>query len=157
MNSEKKQEFTRRISQANSTQMCVILYDMALEYIEDAQVSEKKQDYEAFDFAISRIQGCISELGMSLNYNYEPAIQMRALYDYSLRRIGSSQAKRDSAILDEVKKIITPLRDSYDKISDQNTSGPVMGNSQEVYAGLTYGKSDVNENYVSQGNRGFLA
>lgn len=151
MNNEKKQEFTRRVAQANSTEMVIILYDMTLEYIEDAKNSN---DFHA---AIGHIQGCLRELMASLNCEYEPAPTMKELYRYCIRRVGASEAKNDASILDEVVKVIVPLRDAYDKIKDVNTSGPVMGNSQEVYAGLTYGRNDVTENYVEQSNRGFRA
>ena len=158
MNSEKKQYFTRRITQANSTEMVVILYDMTLEYISDAKNAlENSNPVEDFYKAISGIQGCFSELNASLNYEYEPAIGLRMLYRYCIGRVGVSQAKMDAGILGDVEKVIRPLRDAYDKISDQNTSGPVMENSQTVYAGYTYGRTDVNENYVGLGNRGFLA
>ncbi len=36
MTREMKQIFTRRITQANSTQLVVILYDMILTYLKDA-------------------------------------------------------------------------------------------------------------------------
>lgn len=157
MNNEKKQEFTRRVTQANSTEMVVILYDMTLEYIEDAKEAKAASDSKEFHLAIGHIQGCLSELMASLNCEYEPAPTIKELYRYCIRRVGASEIKNDAAILEEVVKIILPLRDAYDKIKGENTSGPVMGNSQEVYAGLTYGRNDINENYVEQSNRGFRA
>lgn len=154
MNNEKKQEFTRRVAQANSTEMVVILYDMTLEYIEDAKAASNPQEYHA---AIGHIQGCLSELMASLNCEYEPAPTMKELYRFCIRRVGAAEVKNDASILDEVVKVIAPLRDAYDKIKGENASGPVMGNSQEVYAGLTYGRNDITENYVEQSNRGFRA
>lgn len=182
MNNDKKQEFTRRIAQANSTEMVVILYDMTLAYIDDAKAAgqactagvqgtneqsanEQATDKQTganeapndFHAAIGHIQGCLSELMASLNCEYEPAPTMKELYRYCIRRVGACEVKNDPAILDEVIRVIEPLRDAYDKIKGENTSGPVMGNSQEVYAGLTYGRNDVTENYVEQSNRGFRA
>lgn len=162
MNSEKKQEFTRKIAQANSTQMVVIIYEIAIEYAKEAiaaksVVSETKStDSEEFHYAIGRLQGCFSQLCGSLNFAYEPAPTLNRLYHFCIRRIGESEVKNDPVLLDEVINILSRLRDAYDKISDQNTGGPVMGNSQEVYAGLTYGRGELNENYVEQKNRGFL-
>ena len=47
MTQERKQEFTRRITQANKTQMITILYEMVLDYIEEARdaisVGEKEK------------------------------------------------------------------------------------------------------------------
>lgn len=157
MNNEKKQEFTRRVAQANSTEMVIILYDMVLEYIEDARASKAAGNDVDFHVAIGHVQGCISELQASLNYEYEPAPAMGELYRYCIRRVGASEIRNDVSILDEVVKVIAPLRDAYDKIKGENTSGPVMGNSQEVYAGLTYGRTDITENYVEQSNRGYKA
>ena len=36
MTQEKKQEFTLKISQANKTQLITILYEMVIEYLNDA-------------------------------------------------------------------------------------------------------------------------
>ena len=157
MTNEKKQEFTRRISQANSTQMVVILYDMGLEYIADAVKAAADNDFDSYQIFIGRLQGCISELCFSLNYEYEIAQNLRSLYDFCVRRIAAAQVKRDASILDEVKRVLAPLRDAYEKVVPYNKGGSVMGNSETVYAGLTYGKGDINESLVSQSNRGFLA
>ena len=52
---------------------------------------------------------------------------------------------------------IAGLCDAYRQIQDQDTSGPVMNNSQTVYAGLTYGRNQLTENMADQGtNRGML-
>jgi len=58
--------------------------------------------------------------------------------------------------LDEVRNVIAPLRDAYEGLSHINTSGSVMSNSETVYAGLTYGKNDVNESLMGNENRGML-
>ena len=157
MDKDKKQAYTRRITQANSTEMVVILYDMTLDYIEEA-AGALGDDHDPSEFieVISKIQGCISELIESLHMEYKPADELRMLYDFCIRRIAVSQAKRDAAILDEVSRVIRPLRDAYSKIVDKNPGGPVMGNSQTVYAGLTYGKDDLIESLSTNAGRGYL-
>ena len=61
------------------------------------------------------------------------------------------------SLLEEIRKVIAPLCDAYRQIQDQDTSGPVMNNSQTVYAGLTYGRNQLTENMADQGtNRGML-
>lgn len=163
MNNEKKQEFTRKITQANSVQMIVVIYDIALEYANDAKTAGAKiqnstelTDAEGFHIAIGKLQGCFSQLCGSLNFACEPAKTLNNLYHFCIRRIGEAELKKDSSLLDEVISIVGRLRDAYEKVAAQSTEGPVMGNSQEVYAGLTYGRGELNENYVGQNNRGFL-
>ena len=49
MNTETKQTFTRRITQANRTQLVVIVYEMLLVYLEDAINSyheDKKEEFK---------------------------------------------------------------------------------------------------------------
>lgn len=157
MDNDKIQAYTRRITQANSTEMIVILYDMTLDYVSEAQSSLENGDGDTgFTDAISKIQGCLSELINSLHMEYEPAGDLRRLYDFCIRRVAVSQAKKDGSILDEIVRVIKPLREAYSKITDKNTGGPVMGNSQTVYAGLTYGKDELIESLSTNANRGFL-
>ena len=57
-----------------------------------------------------------------------------------------------------MKMVIYGLKEAYEVLAIQDQSGPVMQNTQAVYAGLTYGKDDLTENMTDQGtNRGFLA
>ena len=64
MTKECKQQFTLRITQANATQLVVILYEMTLQYLADAeQAAEDAQFLEA----VRRTRGCINELLNSLH------------------------------------------------------------------------------------------
>ena len=154
MTKECKQQFTLRITQANSTQLIVILYEMLLQYLSDG---ENAADNGQFLEAVHRARGCVNELLNSLHREYSPAKELSGLYLFCIRRLAMCEAKGDRTMLEEVRRVITPLCDAYRQIQDQNTSGPVMNNSQTVYAGLTYGKNKLTENMTDQGtNRGML-
>ena len=154
MTKECKQQFTLRITQANATQLVVILYEMTLQYLADAeQAAEDTQFLEA----VRRTRGCINELLNSLHREYSPATELSRLYLYCIRRLAACEAKADRTALQDIRKVIAPLCDAYRQIQDQNSSGPVMNNSQTVYAGLTYGRNQLTENMADQGsNRGML-
>ena len=52
--------------------------------------------------------------------------------------------------------MIQELKESYEQVSSQDTSAPIMQNTQTVYAGLTYGKTSLNVDLSDQGtHRGF--
>lgn len=154
MTKECKQQFILRITQANATQLVVILYEMTLQYLADA---EQAADDAQFREAIRRTRGCINELLNSLHREYSPAAELSGLYLYCIRRLAVCEAKCDKAALADVRKVIAPLCEAYRQIQDQNTSGPVMNNSQTVYVGLTYGRNQLTENMADQGtNRGML-
>ena len=151
-----KQEFTRRISMANSTELIVILYDMVLSYSDDAEEALKGGRDHDFYVSISRMRNCINELMCSLHMEYEPAQALLSLYRYCMRKLSAAGVRRSIEPINEIRKIINPLRESYSGLVELNTSGPVMGNSESVFAGLTYGKNDINENLVNNINRGML-
>lgn len=154
MTKECKQQFTLRITQANSTQLIVILYEMTLQYLADG---EQAVDDAGLVEAVHRARGCIKELLNSLHREYSLAGELSRLYLFCLRRLAVCEVRRDRTILEEIRKVIAPLCDAYRQIQDQDTSGPVMNNSQTVYAGLTYGRNQLTENMADQGtNRGML-
>lgn len=154
MTKECKQQFTLRITQANSTQLVVILYEMVLCYLEEG---ENAQDRDALKDAVRKARGCVNELIQSLHLEYEPAPTLMQLYLFCIRRLAACEGRGDMQALADIKKVIQPLRDAYAQIEGLNDGGPVMNNPQTVYAGLTYGKNTLTENMADQGaNRGML-
>lgn len=156
MTTELKQEYTLRITQANKTQLITILYEMVLTYIdeaEDALTSENRMEYKS---AIRKIRGCMNELTASLNFEYELAHNLLQLYLYVNRELVKASTRYDKENLEHVRLIIDQLHKAYEQIESQDTSGPVMGNTQTVYAGLTYGRNTLTENIADSAvNRGF--
>ena len=158
MTKELKQQFTLRITQANKTELIVILYDMILAYIEEAKEAREKENRVAFHDAIRKIRGCNQELIASLNLEYEPAMNLLSLYIYVNRELVHADVRNDIESLNHVVMVISGLKEAYEIIASQDKSGAVMQNTQTIYAGLTYGKCDLTENLADQGaNRGFLA
>lgn len=157
MTKECKQQFTLRITQANSTELVVILYEMMLCYLEESKEALKKEDKDEFREAIRKTRGCLNELMASLHMEYDPAPALMQLYMFCLRRLARAEGKKELQPLAEIEKVIRPLHDAYQQIATQNEQGPVMNNSQSVYAGLTYGRNTLTENMADQGtNRGML-
>lgn len=155
MTKECKQQFTLRISQANKTEMVVILYDMTLEYLEDAIREQEAGNRTEFIEALRRVRGCIKELMNSLNLQVEPAPALLQLYLYCNKELVQADIHNQSAPLYHVQKIIKKLHDAYEELAKQDKSEPVMQNSQAVYAGLTYGKNRLAEDMADQSmNRG---
>lgn len=156
MTRELKQEYTRKITQANKTQLITILYEMLMIYVEEAKEAHAKEDRMGFREGIRKARGCIGELLASLNFEYELAINFLQLYLYVNRELASAEVRNAEEPLEHVYKVIKGLHGAYVKLDGLDASGPVMENAQTVYAGLTYGKNNLNENLADQGvNRGF--
>ena len=158
MTREQKQEFTLRKSQANPTELVVILYEMLLCYIQDGREALKQGKQNEFREAIRKGRGCLGELMNSLNLKYEPSPALLSLCGFCVRELAIAELRRSQIPLDETERIIRPLKNAFEQIAGQNSAGPVMNNSQTVYAGLTYGRNNLTENMADQGaNRGMFA
>ena len=158
MTKECKQQFTLRITQANSTELVVILYEMLLVYLDEGETACKAENREELRESVRKARGCINELMHSLNLEYEPAPALLQLYLYCVRRLALGEVRRDDTCFEEIRRVIQPLHDAYTKIAAENHLGPVMNNSQAVYAGLTYGRNTLTENMADQSpNRGMFA
>ena len=156
MKKEKKQEFTLRITRANKSQMIVILYDMVLVYLEDSLEAFEKKDYKEYRWNIERAEDCLDELLNSLHMEYEIAGILRGLYFFYKRELTTAAVQQKKELVLPIIQMIGELKESYEQISSQDTSAPIMENAQTVYAGLTYGKDSLNVNLSDQGSsRGF--
>ena len=59
--------------------------------------------------------------------------------------------------IEAAEKILKSLYSAFTKAAESDTSGPLMRNTQQVYAGMTYGKCSVNENLMDTNTqRGFF-
>jgi flagellar protein FliS len=162
MTNEMKQEFTRKISQANKTELIIILYEMLSQYIEDANSFNQIGDRRQTIIEVRRATQCVDELIASLNLEYPLAINLFRLYQYIKREllkvktesiesnIELTEANTESVqSLDHLIMIVHGLHEAYFEIGKEDKSGAVMTNIQTVYAGMTYGKNDINENMDS--------
>lgn len=158
MTTDKKQNFTRRITQANKTQLVVIVYEMLLVYLEDAIVAFKEQNKEEFKENLRMARECIGQMRTSLNFDYELSRNLFALYCFADKELAKDIYGYKTENLDVIQMIFTKLHDAYYQICAEDESGPLMDNIQSVYAGLTYTKTDLNESLVDyDARRGFLA
>lgn len=156
MRKEKKQEFTLKITRANKTQLVVILYDMVLVYLEDSLEAFERKDYKEYKWNIERAKDCIDELLNSLHMEYEIAGILKGLYFFYKRELTTAAVQNKKELVLPVIQMIQELKESYEQVSAQDTSAPIMENTQTVYAGLTYGKNSLNIDLSDQGaERGF--
>ena len=156
MTKELKQEYTLRITQANRTQLVVILYEMTITYLEEAGQAFDEGDKSGFKTGIKKARGCIKELMDSLHFEYEPARNLLQLYIFANQELTRASVHNSKKELDHVKQMMEKLHGAYAEVAQADTSEPIMANTQTVYAGLTYGKNSLVENLANQGSeRGF--
>ncbi len=160
MDAEKKKEFTARISQANKSQLTVVVFDIILEEISCAlEVGGLKENknLESYENSLKKARDFVGELIDSLDMRYAIARELRPIYLFVNKEIIYALLTKNARKLPRIHDIMSKLRDSFEAVSHQDFSEPLMENTQRIYAGLTYGRGKLNEISVdvNQASRGF--
>lgn len=157
MTDEEKQIVTRRLTQCNRSELVVIMYDILFAHLSSAREAHGKRDDREYAESLRLANQVIDRLIQDLNFKYDISKQLYSLYVYSREQIAKAMYENRLEKIDEVERLLRRLSEAFGKIAQNDTSGPLMSNTQQVYAGMTYGKSSINENLVNADNqRGFL-
>ena len=158
MTQEKKKEYTLRITQANKTQMITILYEMVIDYLVEAECAIAAGKKEEVEIKILSAQNCIDELIRSVNLDIELGRMLHKIYIFSKKELLIAGINLSAGKVKKVEKNFRALHAAYKEMESKDKSAPTMGNTQSVYAGLTYGKYSLNEDVTASSlNRGYMA
>lgn len=157
MENSLKQDFTRRLSQCNSGGMIVIIYEICFAYMEDARQAHAKGRHDEMKAAIRKAQNVLDELIGSLNFAYEISSNLYVLYVFCKNELARTLYENRMDGLEEADKVMRRLYHSFAEAAKQDTSAPIMSNTQQIYAGMTYGRNQLNENDMDYDRqRGFF-
>ena len=159
MTQEQIQTYTLRVSQASPCELVVIMYDIILDDIKNAKEAKAAGDEKQYQADLVHAGKFVNELMDSLDFSEQISFRLMSLYIYVNKMLVKARVSRKWDSLNDVEMVIEKLRAGFDGIKNQDTTGPVMQNVQQVYAGLTYGKGKLNETYLNAQdfNRGFNA
>ncbi|MGN0327504.1 MAG: flagellar protein FliS [Lachnospira sp.] len=156
MNAETVKTFSYRISQASRSELVVILYDMASEYL---KISVETDSEDEFKKNVQQSIRVVDKLIVGLDMQYEVSVNLYKIYNHIKRSLMKAQIHLDKDEILRVDKLLKKLRTSFYEVSKQDTSGPMMRNTEKVYSGLTYSKGGAGNEMLSDPvkNRGFMA
>ena len=159
MNNEDLKTFTTRITQANGSELVVIVYEIIMKDIESAKEAFNAQDHTKFTRDVNHAIKFVNELINTLDFGYPIAYDLMQLYLYCNKQLIQSNLKNEIESLERASKVLTSLLKGFIEVAKQDEREPLMSNTQQVYAGLTYGRGSLNEMYVdpNQASRGFRA
>lgn len=157
MDNGTKQEFTRRIAQSNRSQLLVVTFDICLSYVEEAEQCCQRQEWDAYRDALRGADQCLERLQDTLDFQYEISMQLYPLYTFCRGSLMKALYQRKTEGAAHAKGVLTRLRTAFEQAAQQDTSEPLMQNTQQIYAGMTYGKKQLNEDYREPDSRGFFA
>lgn len=159
MDSAKKQEFAARVTQANKSELVVITYDIILSYMDDIVETHNNGDKENCYNSAVCAENFLHELMEALDYKYPISRELLSLYVYVNKQLVNVKIKEDISGIESAKDVMTKLRESFIKVSEEDKSAPLMSNTETIYAGITYGRGNLNEMSMQDAgnNRGFMA
>lgn len=168
MKKEDIKGFTNRVVQANKSELIVILYDIVIHDLEESKelLTKKNELKKAFlpeqqtEYQKCLDHSCkaVNELMVSLDFQYEISAELFRLYRYVNECVTKAKTTNEIELLTEALNTMNALRSSFVQVASQDTSGPVMQNTEQVYAGLTYSKGNLNESLLDpNAKRGFRA
>jgi len=159
MKKENIQAYSMRITQANRSELVVITYEIIIEHVHDAIESFDNGDMESFHGDLERAQAFLKELMVGLDFNQPIAKELMPIYIFVNKTLIEAKIKNCIDLLPRVSNMLSGLLESFREVSKLDQSGPLMQNTHKVYAGLTYGRNDLNETAmgVDISTRGFKA
>lgn len=152
-------EFQARIVNANRGELLVINYEMLLIEITEAIEAIDEGNEEAFGKAMVTSHKLLRELTAGLDFEYEISKELMSIYIFVNKKFIDASIKKSRDSLEEAKNVLTILLSGWKLSSPEgiDMEAPVIENGQKVYAGLTYGRNNLNESVDVDRTRGFKA
>lgn len=155
MNKETIQQYTRKISEGNRSEIIVYVFEIGEIYMKDAVISFNDNNTADFALYCTKAVRCINDLLEALDYSNELAFPLMRIYQFMIKELSLAAVKYDVATVEKICELFSKMKQSFAEVAKSDTSAPVMANTQSVYAGLTYGKNSLNESISGDTNRGF--
>jgi len=156
MQKEQIQEFTTKITLSNRTGLTVVTYEILFAYLEDAKSALNAERWDDYKQSIRKAQKCVTELMETLNFAYDLSAELYRIYSYSKELLAKAIYKRSEAEIIECETLLRMLYESFVKVAQTDESPVLMQNTEQVYAGYTYGRNDVNSSSNINPSRGFF-
>ena len=137
--------------------LVIVIYDIFFAYMEDTKEAHDNGEWENYKTALRNASKTISELISSLDFSYELAGELYRIYVFCRETLAKAMYKRDLKEVELAENLMKKLYTAFAEVMKEDTSAPLMRNTQQIYAGYTYGKNDLVETYQDfDTSRGFL-
>lgn len=151
-------DWTLRISQANQGDLLLITFEILINNIEELKSAIDSQDQQLYKQKHKHATKVLNYLIDTLDMKEDLSLDLVTLYTYVHKLLTVASIRKDKGVLDDALRVLQIIKEGFVKACEKEEGGQkVMANAQKVYAGLTYGKNDLNEVVIQDNNRGFEA
>ena len=113
---------TNDISTSSQGQLIIMLYDGALQAVNQAILCMNQKDVGGQSQYILKAQDIINELSLALDIQQggEVAKTLEQLYQFVLNQLIQANITSDTMYLESIIKVLTPLRDAWSRITESS-------------------------------------
>ena len=110
---------------ASPMQLIVMLYDGALQFLSEARTAHAAGDMPRRAHALRRVANILAECQSTLDLERGGAVadELDRLYSYMSARLIDVTVKKDPTAIDELYKLMTPLRQAWAEAAAQTMMG----------------------------------
>lgn len=107
-------------------QLLVMLYDGLFRFLGEAQVALRAKDRARAGERIGRAHSIIELLASTLDPTHAPDLcrNLEGVYLFCMNRVVAANVQQDPARLDEVIRVLTPLREAWREAVSQTAKAP---------------------------------
>lgn len=105
------------VNTMTNSEMLLLLYDELMKRLARAQVALEDKDYDLFNQSVQRSKDIVQYLNSTLNMNYKISYELRRMYDFFIFELSRLQAGRKVAVIQELKPLVSELRDAFREAS----------------------------------------
>lgn len=145
MTEEQMNVYKMRIAQAGIAEMTTIMLEMEIQWIRDAVVAYDGNNKEEFVRCTGKAQAVQVELMNVMNMENPVAVDVYSVFAYINKQLIHSKIKQQPLEFERLAALLEQYHTSFEELVKTDQGGPVMQQSEKVYAGLTYGAGGLVE------------
>jgi flagellar protein FliS len=113
------------VQSASPLQLIVMLYDGALQFLNEARTAQMSGDLPRRAHALRRVAAILAECQSTLDLERGGAVaaELDRLYSYMSARLLDVTVKKDPTAIDELHKLLSPLRQAWSETAAQSVIG----------------------------------
>ena len=141
-------DYVARIGNSNPVGLVSITYELIMNHVDDAIKSQN--DNNKFTRHVEHSIALLATLIDALDMKYELSRTLFPLYIYINKLLINAKLAGRTGSLEDVLRILNPLYRGWQELADdESDTEPAMDKSQKIFAGLTYGRGELNE-YIQE-------
>ncbi len=150
-----QEQLAKKIQEASPAALVVMMLEGVQDRLEEGRMATASGDTEGLETTVEEIRSILGELLATLWGDSEVAIQSRQLYIYVNKLVTDAKNRQAGEPLEEAKKVLQPLLDAWQHLAKhpEMAQAPAATKGPSVVAGMTYGKSALNESILNGGDR----